>query len=289
MLQLNLLEGVQHQIGISGKDSLATALFQTTYKPNIDYQFFFNDVGSELPETYKWLDSIERKTGWKIHRIGESLEEIIVHYGGYLPSPLARYCTRQAKIQPLEKHQKGQPTYLYLGLRADEDRGGFIPPNANIYPIYPLKEAGITLPMVWVMLEKADLLPPQFFWERLYNAVCERVDPSEWEHRLQPWQRFQLFAGRSRNNCYFCFFQRLYEWVWLLETHPDLFWKSASFEKSDYHWNSNKSLKEIAEPKERERIFQNHVNKIVKVLTSKEKMESDNPISLTSCGMLCGK
>ena len=34
-------------------------------------------------------------------------------------------------------------------------------------------------------------------------------------------------------NRYFCFFQQRREWVGLLETHPDMFWKAAAFEKVD--------------------------------------------------------
>lgn len=54
---------MRYIIPISGKDSLATAIFQTTYQPNLPYEFIFNDTGSELPEVYKWLDNIEKSTG----------------------------------------------------------------------------------------------------------------------------------------------------------------------------------------------------------------------------------
>ena len=64
---------MRHIIPISGKDSLATALVQTTRYPNLPYEFLFNDVGCELPETYAWLDAVERKTGWKINRVGKCL------------------------------------------------------------------------------------------------------------------------------------------------------------------------------------------------------------------------
>lgn len=286
MLQLDLLADVHHMVGISGKDSLAAAIVQSTLNPDLPYQYFFNDVGSELPETYEWLDRVEKKMGWSIQRIGKSLEETIAKYGGFLPSPLARYCTKETKIQPIEAFQSGKPTYLYLGIRADEDRGGFIPPNNNICPVYPLVNAKITLPVVWALLESRDLLPPAFFWQRLYDAVCDRFPKDRWIS-LQPWQERMLFAGRSRNNCYFCFFQRLYEWVWLLETHPDLFERAAAFEKADYTWKKGESLNDIANRKDD--IFDRHVSKIVSVVSGKGKTDVDGAIALTSCGVLCGK
>lgn len=286
-IQLSLLEEPKHLIGISGKDSLATALFQTTYAPDIDYEYFFNDNGCELPETYQWLDNIEAKTGWNIIKLGESLEARIHSRNGFLPSFNARYCTKETKIEPLKTRQKSKPTYFYVGIRADEDRAGFIPFDNNICPVFPLREAGITLPLVWAMLEKADLLPPAFFWQKLYEAVCNEYDPVNWESKLKPWQFRMLFAGRSRNNCYFCFYQRRYEWVWLLETHPELFDKAASMEKSDYTWIKGKSLASIKG--EANLIFQRQVNNVIKILKGMEKFEVDNAIALTSCGVMCGK
>ena len=284
---LTTLDTARHLIGISGKDSLATALFQSNLKPDLPYEYFFNDNGCELPETYVWLESIEERTGWTITRLDESLEDLIAKKNGFLPSWNARYCTRITKIDPLIRYSGREKTYFYIGIRADEDRAGFKPFNEKIVPVFPLKEAGITLPVVWLMLEKADLLPPSFFWERLYNAVCEEYAPVNWESKLSPWQHRMLFAGRSRSNCYFCFYQRRYEWVWLSETHPDLFAKASSFEKTDYTWVKDKSLQQIRS--ESEEIFRRRVNKIVKILKGMDVLDIDNAIALTSCGALCGK
>lgn len=48
----------RHVIPISGKDSLCTALIQTTRQPDLEYEFLFCDIGSELPQTYQWLSEI---------------------------------------------------------------------------------------------------------------------------------------------------------------------------------------------------------------------------------------
>lgn len=53
---------------------------------------------------------------------------------------------------------------------------------------------------------------------------------------------------RSRSGCFFCFYQQKIEWVWLLEQHPDLFWKAESYEKDGYSWMQNESLRELSNP-----------------------------------------
>lgn len=91
-------------IPISGKDSLTTALVvmndtHTLHKSDLEY--IYNDTGAELPETYEWLSKVESKLGIKINRIGKDLTTIIENTG-MLPSAKARYCTRQAKIEPMD-------------------------------------------------------------------------------------------------------------------------------------------------------------------------------------------
>jgi 3'-phosphoadenosine 5'-phosphosulfate sulfotransferase (PAPS reductase)/FAD synthetase len=67
---------VKRIIPISGKDSLTAAFVQTAHEPG-DYSFFFTDLGTELPETYEWLDRVEAATGWQIERVGVSLLDLI--------------------------------------------------------------------------------------------------------------------------------------------------------------------------------------------------------------------
>ena len=107
-----------------------------------------------------------------------------------------------------------------------------------------------------------------------------------------------LFAGRSRGNCFFCFFQRRCEWVWLLETHPDLFERASAIEKDDYTWVHGFRLSDLKNDiRRQEQIFEDRVKYVFKYIASKfqqnaefwEKLEVDNEIGLTSCGLLCGK
>jgi hypothetical protein len=231
---------MRHIIPISGKDSLATALLQTAHRPDLPYEFVFNDTGCELPETYGWLAQVEQKTGWGIARIGESLEAKIRSYNGFLPGPRSRYCTIETKIEPFEACLGGDRATVYYGLRADERRTGYIPfAGSSITPAYPLRrkdEGGIApngfdLQAVYAILEARDLLPPDFFCPDLYKAVSDRLHDVEWEAQLTRWQRRSLFSWRSRGNCYMCFYQQQFELLGLLKYHPDYFWRMASFEK----------------------------------------------------------
>ncbi|CAA9372890.1 hypothetical protein AVDCRST_MAG94-4302 [uncultured Leptolyngbya sp.] len=315
---------MRHVCLISGKDSLATALLQTTHRPNLPYEFVFNDVGCELPETYAWLGSVEAATGWTIERIGQPLETIIEGYNGFLPGQRSRYCTREAKIQPLERWLGKTPAIVYYGLRADENRTGYVPlADAMITPAYPLQDAGIDLQGVYSILTAQNLLPPSFHWQRLEDAVSDRLCDFDWQSALQPWQRRSLFSGRSRGNCYLCFYQGQYELLWLLETHPDLFSKMAAFEKTKeqqpdrkrqpkvvqgnlltletvpeskaYTWRDGYNLTEFASDKSRQKqIFDRRVKEVSTAILSIIQSQSlglalDTEIALTSCGLLCGK
>lgn len=289
---------MRHLIPISGKDSLATALIQTARQPELDYEFVFCNVGAELPETYEWLDNVERRTGWTIQRVGKSLEQLIAKWN-FLPSHQNRFCTKHAKIKPLEKFHGKNPTTIYYGLRADEARVG-IRPSVTSTPVYPLVECGIDLRGVWTILNAQNLLPPSFFWPSVYYRVCEMLGPNvSWISELAEWEQRMLFAGRTRANCFFCFYQRQYEYVWLAETHPDLFARTCWMERftggdlTSFHWKSDYYIDNKVR-NERQKILDRRAIEIISVIDKRLNKglwaeHGDTEIALTSCGLLCGK
>lgn len=290
---------MRHIIPISGKDSLATALVQTQRVPELEYEFIFNDVECELPETYAWLETVEVKTGIVLVRVGRDLKKSIVRRNGFLPSSRARYCTRECKIDPMKQYIGKDAAVIYYGLRADENRVGYVPvANDKITPCYPLREAGIGIDGVYALLDRWELEPPSFFWPRLHQAVTQRLESvlPEWGAKITRSERRTLFAGRTRANCSFCFFQRQYEYIWLMETHPDLWEEAKSFENvgSEYTWRQGYALADLEAPERAAKIFESRVLWVCGQIAKKAQMnlfdeEPDNEIAGTSCGLLCGK
>ena len=290
---------MRHIIPISGKDSLATAIVQMTIAPDLPYEFWFNDTGGEIPETYQWLDNVEKYLGIKIVRIGKSLRQIILSHG-FLPSHHKRYCTKEGKIMPMVEAIGNDYAYVYYGLRADEmDRTGYNPMGKyNITPVYPLRQMGIGINEVYQILEHKGLLPPVFFWESVYKQViAENIFFEEWLNKLPKWVFDRIFCWRTRANCYWCFYQRRYEWAGLLEHHPELFADAKLIEsigsgderEEDFFWiGKDFPLTKIEENFEKYR--NQKVREVVNMIYSKQiKTLDEIEMAGTSCGLLCGK
>jgi len=225
----------RHILGLSGgKDSTALAIFLRDRLPQLEYVFC--DTQKELPETYEYLDRLQAFLGKPIARLNANrgFDHWLEVYGGYLPSSRMRWCTRMLKIKPFEEYVGNDDVLSYIGIRADEDRSGYISTKANIKPVYPFKEAGIVEADVFRILEESGLGLPKYY---------------EW---------------RTRSGCYFCFFQRKKEWAGLKERHPDLFELAKTYEKFDeatgirYTWNQSESLEELAQPERLADINRKH-------------------------------
>jgi hypothetical protein len=194
---------IRHILSLSGgKDSTALALHMRRTRPEIEMEYVFCDTGSELEETYAYLNQVEAFLGKPIIRLNSKagFEHWLDIFGGYLPSPQMRWCTRQLKLKPFEDFIGSDNIVSYVGIRADEDRVGYITHKPNIRTVYPFKDDGVDYSGVMRILEDSGIgLPPYLKW------------------------------GRTHSGCYFCFFQQPIEWVRLLENHPDQFDKAQGF------------------------------------------------------------
>lgn len=217
---------VRHILGLSGgKDSTALAVLLHKEIPQMEY--FFCDTGKELPETYEYLDRIKARLGIKITYLESErgFDHWLDVYGGVLPSPKMRWCTVQMKIKPLEKWVGDDEVISYIGIRADENRDGYISTKPNIKPVFPFKERGMVKDDILRLLEESGIgLPDYYRW-------------------------------RSRSGCYFCFFQRKHEWVMLAQEHPSLFQKAVEYEQNHqdgrtYTWTQGETLLELIERKD---------------------------------------
>lgn len=291
---------MRHIIPISGKDSLATAILQTSLRPEHDYEFVFNPTGLELPEVFDWIHRVGIHFGKEVSIVSQPLKELIEGYNYFLPGPKSRYCTRESKIEPFEKWIGTDACVVYYGIRADEpNRVGYDnSKKTNIQPAYPLRDYNVTLQGVYILVNNANLKPPAFFWPRLHERVAQKLGYNP-RSTLPEWVFDMLFAGRSRSNCDRCFNQRLYEWVWLHETHPDRFaeamdWESKGTE-GGYTWINGKSLQDVIDS--RHDIFERRANAVAKAIVKRSQMSlfddgGDNFVdilSFTSCGLFCGK
>lgn len=159
-----------------------------------------------------------------------------------------RWCTRQLKLVPLENFIGEDETLSYVAIRADENRDGYLSTKSNIKAIYPFKEKGIDKAGVLQLLDESGIGLPKYY---------------EW---------------RTRSGCFFCFFQRKYEWVMLAEKHPDLFAKAVAYEQEhkdgrQFTWSQGETLVQIVNRKKQ--IIAEHE----KNLTREKKKSVNRPLS----------
>lgn len=212
----------RHILGLSGgKDSTALAIYLRDRVPNMEYVFL--DTGKELPETYDYLQRIEAFLGKPIVRLNAefNFDHQLEVFGGYLPSANARWCTKNLKLKPFEKFVGETPAISYIGIRADEDRVGYISHKPNLIAKFPFREDGLVYEDIMRILNESGVGLPEYY------------------------------SWRTRSGCYFCFFQRKSEWLGLKREHPDLFEKAKAYEKVDpssgrrFTWASGESLEEL--------------------------------------------
>ena len=193
---------VRHVLGLSGgKDSTALAIYLQNKIPEMEY--YFCDTGKELPETYEYLGRLQARLGIHINYLSaeRGFDHWLSIYNGYLPSPKVRWCTRMLKIIPFEQWVGDDDVISYVGIRADENRKGYISTKPNIEAVYPFIENGLSKKDIFDILENSGIRIPKYY---------------RW---------------RSRSGCFFCFFQRKYEWVRLSEEHPHLFKEAMKYEQ----------------------------------------------------------
>ncbi|WP_162978909.1 phosphoadenosine phosphosulfate reductase family protein, partial [Pseudomonas aeruginosa] len=153
---------VRHILSLSGgKDSAALAIYMRDRVPEMEY--IFSDTGKELPETYDYLQRLENYLGKPLHRLNADLgfDHWYTMYGGMIPSNHRRWCTKMLKLKPFEDHCGNDQVINYVGLRADENRSGYISHKTNIKAVYPFQQDGLILRDIEEILRTSGVgMPP---------------------------------------------------------------------------------------------------------------------------------
>lgn len=253
-----MTENVRHILSLSGgKDSAALAIYMRDRVPEMEY--IFHDTEKELPETYEYLSRLEAYLGRKIHhsKPDYSFDRWYEIYGRILPSNHRRWCTKMLKLKPFEDYVGDDPVINYVGIRADEEREGYISHKPNIKAVYPFREDGLVKADIIRILEDSGLGLPTFtLW------------------------------GRTRSGCFFCFYQQKIEWVRLKEKYPDLYEEAKQYEQPNqvngniFYWCGDESLEDIERPERVAEIKRNwektverrrkDSNRLIHVLTDLE-------------------
>lgn len=217
---------VRHILSLSGgKDSAALAIYMRDRVTEMEY--IFHDAGKELPETYAYLARLQAHLGKEIHRTTppNSFDHWYKVYGEIVPSNHRRWCTRMLKLKPFEDYVGDDPVINYVGIRADEDRVGYISHKPNIKAVFPFREDGLVYADIVRILQESGVGMPDY---------------TSW--------------GRTRSGCFFCFYQQKIEWVRLKEKYPELYEEAKAYEKPNgingnvFFWCSGESLADIEKP-----------------------------------------
>ncbi len=190
-------------------------------------EYIFHDTEKELPETYEYLGRLEAYLGKRVQRTRPDygFDKWLEVFGGMIPSANRRWCTRLLKLKPFESYVGEDPIINYVGIRADEEREGYISHKPNIQTVYPFRDDGLVLGDIVRILEESGVGLPTF---------------TKW--------------GRTRSGCYFCFFQQKIEWVKLKEAHPDLFDQAKQYEYANklngnaFYWSGDEPLEQLERP-----------------------------------------
>ena len=364
---------VRHLIGISGgKDSTALAIYLKLNYPEINLDYYFCDTGKELPETYDLLDELESFLGQKITRLEAakdspeaSFDHYLKEYKGFLPSTMARWCTKKLKLEPFEDYIGDDPVISYVAIRGDENREGYISTKPNVQTVFPFRkniwsieilnqvlhndnigdleklyhqhaDKAILEPLIKIIEEPTskdyqfseklnDLLDidVRLFNHVVFNFLQDKnfpisgLSPEEFpilnnNEVIKKDDVFQLFEdngvkvpayydevefevdgkkgtfNRTRSGCFFCFYQKKIEWIWLYERHNDLFQKAKEYEKDGYTWMEDESLTDIIKPERMKQIKEEHLQKIRNKLDPKSNklmdiLDDEDSINCANC------
>lgn len=176
----------------------------------------FADTGGEAPETYEYLEIV---SGYlRGHEIpfrvvskkARDLFETSWHRQ-VIPSVMWRWCTRDFKVQPIQAYYRSLNAHVnqYMGIAFDEIDRMKDSRVDYVTNLFPLIDRRMTREHCVEVIEKAGLPIP------------------------------------VKSGCYFCPFNSMGRWKWLLEDHPELFEKAIGLEEHSKHFPNQRLTDQV--------------------------------------------
>lgn len=198
-----------------GKDSTALLLLAISKYGRQNIVPVFTDTGAEFPETYEYLDYVEKKLGIKIHQAKSELWDwfsLVRHMGKFYDQKIRR-CTSSLKLEPLAKwitaNCNRKEDIVLTGERREES-----PRRSNYSTNYYNKKLRIQGHR------------PILSWstKRVFDAIRQGG--------VEPHPAYKHYA---RLGCYCCVFNTNNEWMQLYKHYPALFFEVAYLEREINH------------------------------------------------------
>ncbi len=123
-----------------------------------EMEYFFCDTGRELPETYEYLQRLEAVLGKPIARLNaeRDFDHWLQVYGARCRQPADALVHEEPEDQAARGvDRRRRDRSRYVGIRADENRDGYVSHKPNITAVFPFKEDGIDKDDILRILDEA--------------------------------------------------------------------------------------------------------------------------------------
>ncbi len=203
---------LSHGVGVN-----STALMLLLIDENVEFESVFSDTGCENPETYEYLEYLQKR-GYEITKIipqvkGQGENKGLLYNNLYdyfwswqgIPIIHWRECCAKFKKSPVDKYVT-QPCEVMLGYDFNERKRRRTKNRKQIIFTFPLIERKITREQCVNIIREHDLLVP------------------------------------IRSGCYLCPYQSKKTWKRLREKHPHLFKKAMALEENARTRDPKKTL-----------------------------------------------
>lgn len=199
-----------------GVNTIALLLMLVEQGAPLD-EVVFADTGVEVPETYEYLPRVRgflQEKGIPFTILakpkGRNLYETSWKRQVF-PSALWRWSTRDFKVTPIQGHYRKLGTHIqqYVGIAYDEVhrmKDSLVPYVTNLYPLIDSK------------MTREDCI-----------AV---IAAAGWPIPV-------------KSGCYFCPFNSIGRWTWLLNIHPELFDKAIALEENSKHFPAQRLTDQV--------------------------------------------